>query len=433
MELRRSFFDETLMHKKMKNNLDVFYVPKKGFTKKYAVIATNYGSNDLEFISPFDGEHIQLNEGIAHFLEHKMFEQPDGSDAFADFSRLGANANAFTNFNMTAYLFSTTDNFYDSLKHLISYVNTPHFTDENVQKEQGIIAQEIKMYDDNADWRLFFNTLKAMYINHPNRIDIAGTVESIGKITKEELYKCYNSFYSPSNMALFVIGDLDFDEICKITEETFSGNNIFEGKIQRIHAKEPNKVAQRQIVEEMEISMPMFSIGYKDKWGKDISGKELCIKSLETEIILSCLFKKGSDLNEYLYDNQLIFEPLSCEYNAHNDYGYTIISGESRNIEKVREKIGECIQENLQNGIDEEVFERIKKAKLGSFVRTFDSIENIANTFLNYYFEDINYFDVYDYLKSITLEDVNKRMKEHFDEEMAVISIINPLGSEGQK
>lgn len=432
MEIRSSFFDEVLMHRKMKNNLDVFYVPKKGFTKKYAVLATNYGSNDLEFISPFDGEKIKLNEGIAHFLEHKMFEQPDGSDAFAEFSKLGANANAFTNFNMTAYLFSTTDNFYDSLKHLISYVYSPHFTDENVEKEQGIIGQEIKMYDDNADWRLFFNTLKAMYIHHPNRIDIAGTVESISKITKEELYKCYNAFYSPSNMALFVIGDLDFDEICQIVEETSTNENVFDGSIQRIYPDEPNEIATKEIVEEMEVSMPMFSIGYKDPWNGEISGKELCIKSLETEMIMSCIFKKGSKLNEYLYDNQLIFEPLSCEYNSHNDYGYSIISGESRNIEEVHKKIVEFIEENIKNGIDKESFEMVKKAKLGSFVRAFDSIESIANTFLNYYFEDINYFDVYDYMKSITLDDLNKRLKEHFNPEMAVISIVNPLGSEGK-
>ena len=433
MEIRSSFFDEVLMHKKMENNLDVFYVPKKGFAKKYAVLAANYGSNDLEFISPFDGERIKLNEGIAHFLEHKMFEQPDGSDAFAEFSKLGASANAFTNFNMTAYLFGTTNNFYDALQHLISYVYTPHFTDENVAKEQGIIGQEIKMYDDNADWRLFFNTLRALYVNHPNRIDIAGTVETIGRIRKEELYKCYNAFYSPSNMALFVIGDLDFDEICKIVEETSTKQNIFDGSIERIYPEEPNEVAQKEIVEEMEVSMPMFALAYKDKWDKDRSGKELSMMNLETEMIMSCLFKKGSPLHQDLYDNQLIFEPLSCEYNSHNDYGYSIISGETRNIDKVQEKIKEYIKENQRTGINVEDFERVKKAKLGSFVRAFDSIESIANTFLNYYFEGINYFDIYDYMKSVTLDDLNKRLREHFVEEMAVMSIINPLGRAGDE
>lgn len=432
MKIRDSFFDEKLLHKKLNNNLEIFYMPKKGFTKKYAVLATNYGSNDLEFISPFDGEHIKLNEGIAHFLEHKMFEQPDGSDAFAEFSKYGANANAFTNFNMTAYLFGTTDNFYPSLEHLISYVNTPHFTDENVQKEQGIIAQEIKMYDDSADWRLFFNTLRAMYIEHPNRIDIAGTVESISKISKEELYKCYNSFYSPSNMALFVIGDLDFDEICKIVEKTSSYDHSFDGEIERIMPKEPNRIKEKYIREDMEVSIPMFSIGYKDTMDEELSGKELCIRNIETEIIMSCLFKKGSDLNEELYNEKLIFEPLSCEYNSHNDYGYSIISGETRNLDLVQKKIKDTIEEAKEKGLDSETFERVKKARLGAFVRAFDSIEGIANSFLNYYFEGINYFDVYDYMKEVTLDDVNRRMKEHFVEEMAVLSIIMPIESEGK-
>ena len=182
--MSNTMFGEQLFHTKLENNLNVFFMPKKGFTKKYAVLATDYGSNDLSFISERSGEQISLNHGIAHFLEHKMFEQPDGSDAFGEFAKYGANANAFTNFNMTAYLFGTTDNFYGALEHLLSYVSQPHFTDENVKKEQGIIAQEIKMYDDNSDWRLFFNTLKAMYIHHPNSIDIAGTVESIHRITK---------------------------------------------------------------------------------------------------------------------------------------------------------------------------------------------------------------------------------------------------------
>lgn len=431
MNIRNSFFDEKLLYKKLKNNLEIFYMPKKGFAKKYAILATNYGSNDLEFISPFDGEHIKLNEGIAHFLEHKMFEQPDGSDAFAEFSKHGANANAFTNFNMTAYLFSTTDNFYPSLEHLVSYVNTPHFTDENVQKEKGIIGQEIKMYDDNGDWRLFFNTLRGMYINHHNKIDIAGTVESIEKITKEELYKCYNSFYSPSNMALFVIGDLDFDKVCEVVEKTASYEHSFEGQIKRIMKEEPNEIAQKLIEEEMEVSIPMFSIGYKEKMNGEMSGEVLARRSIETEIIMGCLLKKGSELNEYLYDNQLIFEPLSCEYNAHNDYGYSIISGETRNISQVHEKIKECLEKAKKDGIDEEVFERIKKARLGSFVRAFDSIESIANSFLNYYFEGINYFDIYDYIKAVTLEDINDRLREHFDETMAVLSIINPIESVG--
>lgn len=427
MKIKNSLFGEELYHKKLSNNLDLFYMPKKGFTKKYAVIATNYGSNDLEFISPQSGEKVSLNHGIAHFLEHKMFEQPDGTDAFGEFAKYGANANAYTNFNMTAYLFGTTDHFYPAMKHLLSYVSQPHFTDENVKKEQGIIAQEIKMYDDNSDWRLFFNTLRAMYINHPNHIDIAGTVDTIHRITKEELYECYKTFYSPSNMALFVIGDLDWDTIIETAEQVEMPDYMQGREIQRIFVQEPDRIEHKKIVNEMEVSIPMFSIGYKDRWNKRISGTELLKKNLETDMIFSMLFRKGSDLNEYLYDNQLVPEPLSCEYNSHNDYGYSIISGESRDVDTVHAKIKECIARYQKEGLNEEEFERVKKSKLGSFVRGFDSIEGIANSFLNYYFEGIDFFEIYDCMRAVSIEDVNRRLKEHFDEEMAVISIINPI------
>ncbi len=427
MKIRHEVLREEVFQTVLDNNLKVFYMPKRGFTKKYAVLATNYGSNDLEFISPENGEHIRLNHGIAHFLEHKMFEQPDGTDAFSEFSKFGANANAFTNFNLTAYLFSTTDNFYDSLRHLMSYVSQPHFTDENVKKEQGIIAQEIKMYDDNSDWRLFFNTLKAMYIHHPNSIDIAGTVESIHKITKEELYKCYRAFYSPSNMALFVIGDLDWERILEVVGGVPMPDYANGKAIKRITQPEPDRIREKRIVNAMEVSIPMFSIGYKDRLDRPMSGEELLKRSVETEMIFSCLFKKGSVLDEELYNGQLIFEPLGCEYNAHDDYGYSVISGESRDIESVHSKIKDCIEENKKTGIDVQTFERIKKAKLGGFVRGFDTIELIANSFLNYYFEGNNFFDVYDCIKSITVEDLNRRLKEHFDEEMSVISIVNPM------
>lgn len=425
--ITNELLNESLYHEKLENNLNLFFIPKKGFTKKYAIFATDYGSNDLKFISPFNSEEITLNEGIAHFLEHKMFEQPDGTDAFAKFSEYGANANAFTNFNMTAYLFSATDNFHEALKHLIGYVQTPYFTDQNVEKEKGIIAQEIKMYEDNADWKLFFNTLKAMYVNHNNRIDIAGTVESIYKITKEELYSAYNSFYSPSNMAIFVIGDLNWEEVRKTITEKVKDDNQFSGKIKRIEKEEPDHVAAKIIREQMEVSIPMFSIGYKDKISAPVSGKELLKKNLCTEIIMDCIFKKGSNLNEKLYMDQLIYDSLSCDYSSHNEFGYTTIMGETREIDKTIEIIKNEIEKFKNSGIKIQDFERIKKMRIGSFIRSFDSIESIANSFLGYFFEDINYFDILEVLNNIKIEDVNQRLIEHFDESMSVLSIIEPI------
>ncbi len=423
--IKNELLNEYVYYEKLHNNMDVFFMPKEGFTKKYAVMATNYGSNDLEFISPHTKEKIRVNEGIAHFLEHKMFEQADGSNAFDEFAKLGANANAFTNFNMTAYLFSSTDNFKEGLKHLISYVQEPFFTEENVEKEKGIIAQEIKMYDDNPDWKLFFNTLKAMYKVHANSIDIAGTVESIYKITAEELYSCYKTFYSPSNMALFVIGELDKDEIMDIVKSTVKDDYMFEGDIERIEALENDELRQKEIIEQLDVSVPMFSIGYKDKVSV-LGAKDLMKKSIVTELILDILFKKGSMLYDKLYREGLVFGGLSCDYTEHIDYGYTIISGETRDLESVKREIFSAIENAKEKGIDEADFERAKKKKIGSYIKSFDSIEFIANNYLSYFFKGMDILEYYEVLKAIDIKSLNNRLKEHFDLDMSVISIIMP-------
>lgn len=428
--MNNEFLRERIYHEQLPNHMDVFFMEKRGFNKKYAVLATNYGSNDLEFISPHTRKQIRVHEGIAHFLEHKMFEQPDGSNAFDEFARIGANANAYTNFNMTAYLFSATENFYDGLKHLISYVQTPYFTNENVEKEKGIIAQEIKMYDDNPEWRSFFDTLKAMYVHHPNRIDIAGTVESIYEITPQELYDCYNSFYSPSNMALFIIGDLSCDEVMQTVRQSVSDRNMFEGKIERIRQEEPDRISQKEIRNAMPISVPMFSIGFKEK--SSVCSQDVIKREITTELILDMLFRKGSSLYEELYMEGLVFGGLSSDYTGHTDYGYTILSGESRNTEEVLRRISDQLKKSKQEGLSVEDFEIAKKKKIGGFMRSFDSIENIANGYLSYHFRGVNILDYYQRLQAIDIHDLEERLIDHFDEEMRVLSLIQPI-DEGVK
>ncbi|SHH12542.1 EF-P 5-aminopentanol modification-associated protein YfmH [Tepidibacter thalassicus] len=416
---------EEIYYEKLKNGLDLFYMPKKGFTKKYAVFATKYGSNELEFIPIGEKDRIRVNEGVAHFLEHKMFEQPNGGNAFDRFSELGASANAYTNFTMTAYLFWATDNFYESLEHLINYVQTPYFTDENVEKEKGIIEQEIKMYDDNADWKVYFNALKAMYVNHPTRVDIAGTVESIYKITKEELYKCYNTFYNPSNMVLFIVGDLEYEKIMETVNKTIKTDVEILGDIKRFYPDEPNNVNQKEIVENLSVSIPMFNIGFKDI-DVNLVGRELLKKEISTEIILDLIFKKGSLLHEELYLKGLINENFGCNHVSQIDHGYTIIGGESKDPYKVKDIVFKYIDKYKKEGLIKEDFERIKKKKIGMFLKYFDSVEFIANNFISYKFRDINLIDYLEVLREIKFEEVNKRFKDHFKEEYSVISIVNP-------
>ncbi|WP_343101478.1 pitrilysin family protein [Romboutsia sp. MSSM.1001216sp_RTP31141st1_G3_RTP31141_220114] len=420
--------NEEMYYEKLENGLDVYFMPKKGFTKKYAVLATNYGSNELEFVPIGENEKIRVNEGIAHFLEHKMFEQPDGGNAFDKFSKWGASANAFTNFTMTAYLFSCTENFYESLEHLIDYVQTPYFTDENVEKEKGIIEQEIKMYNDDPDWNVYFNCLKALYVNYPVRVDIAGTVDSIYKITKEELYKCYNTFYNPENMALFVVGDLEVDKVMDVVKKS---NNYdvdkLSHKIEKFYPNEPKEVNQKEVVAKFPISMPMFNIAFKDD-NVGIKGNELLKKEIATEILIDIIFKKGSRLYEDLYMSGLINENFGAGFSSQIDYAFTIIGGDSNNPREVKNKILEYVEKYKKEGLDEKEFERIKKKKIGNFLKYFDSVNFIANNFISYKFKDINLLDYLDVLKSIEFSEVEKRLHSHLKEEYCVISIVEPSG-----
>ncbi|MCH1967413.1 EF-P 5-aminopentanol modification-associated protein YfmH [Paraclostridium sordellii] len=417
---------EEVYYEKLDNGLDVYFMPKKGFTKKFAVLATNYGSNDLEFIPINQTEKFKVNEGIAHFLEHKMFEQPDGGNAFDKFSKLGASANAYTNFTMTAYLFSCTENFYESLQHLIDYVQTPYFTDENVEKEKGIIEQEIKMYNDDPDWNVYFNCLKAMYSKYPVNIDIAGTVDSIYKITKEELYTCYNTFYNPGNMILFVVGDVDAEKVMEIAKKSNHYDvDKLKNEIERFYPEEPITVNEKEIVAEFPISMPMFNIGFKDS-DVGMKGKELLRKEVITEILLDMILKRGSEIFEELYMSGLINDNFGCGFTSQVDYGYTLIGGESNEPRKVKDTIIKYINKYKEDGLSEDDFNRVKKKKIGQFIKYFDSVNFIANNFISYKFKGINLMDYLEVIKQVKFEEVEERLKNHLKEEYCSISIVEP-------
>ena len=420
---------EELYYEKLENGLDVYFMPKKGFTKKYAVLATNYGSNDLEFIPIGESEPIRVNEGIAHFLEHKMFEQPDETDAFGKFSKWGANANAFTNFTTTAYLFTTTENFYDCLDHLFDYVQTPHFTDENVEKEKGIIAQEIKLYDDPG-WNVSFNAIKAMYVNHPVRVDIAGSVESVYKITKEELYKCYNTFYNPGNMALFVIGDLEPEELFdKVKQANKYDMAKMEEEITRIYPEGPTTVNQKEIITQAPISIPIFNIGFKDD-KVNIKGRELLKYEVMTDILNEMLFRRGSEIYENLYMKGLINRSFGAGFTSQIDYAFTTVGGESKDPKQVKKVIFEYLDMYKKEGLDRATFERVKKSSIGNFIKYFDSLTFIANNFIFYKFKDINLLDYVEVIKEVTFEEVQQRLEEHLREDNCVISIVEPIDKE---
>ncbi len=409
-----------------KSGLRVFVMPKKGYSKSYAVFGTHFGSVDSKFIAPGENEPTVLPDGVAHFLEHKLFEQPDGGNVFAEYAKYGANANAFTSFNMTAYLFECTQNVTENLKILLDFVCKPYFTDENVAKEQGIIGQEINMYNDEPDWRCMINFLGAMYKEHPVRNDIAGSVESISKIDKELLYKCYRNFYNLSNMVLFVIGDISEKEVGECVEQVITNYEILPSLPVRDYGNESKSVNQNTVKQSLDVSVPSFILGFKDT-DTGYDGEKLLRKNTEYSYIVEAVFGKTSPIYNRLYNEGLIMGFLDYEAECEKDYAFVSISGESNSPEKVREVVFEELSKIKEKGIAKEDFERMKKAFFGKFVRQFDNINSIAHGFLANTFNNIGLFDYVDVSEKVTLEDVNKRLKNGFLEELSVLSVIEPV------
>ncbi|MBP7176042.1 MAG: insulinase family protein [Thermoclostridium sp.] len=407
------------------SGLKVFVIPKKGYHKVYATFATNYGSIDNTFIAPGETEQTRVPDGIAHFLEHKLFEQEDGS-VMDKFSKLGSEPNAYTDFTQTVYLFSCTDGFEENFRLLMHYVQHPYLTDENVEKEKGIIAQEIKMYQDNADWRVFFNLLGAMYEKHPVKIDIAGTVDSISQITKETLYKCYNTFYHPSNMILVVVGDVDPDTVFKMADDNIIARDN-PGNIQKIFPEETHGHKSQLVERKLAVAMPQFQMGIRDKSG--MTGYELPRRKICLEIMLSMLMGRSSLLYNQLYNEGLINQSFGADATLEESYGFTAWGGQSNDPVRCAQRISEAIQKVQQEGLARNQFDRIRKAHEGRFIRSLNSPENISQAFIPLAFKGTNYFEFARVYAELTLADVEKVFQEHFALE-PVLSIIWPSGSQ---
>ncbi|MDP4097478.1 insulinase family protein [Paenibacillus sp. P96] len=416
---------ETLYFEVMDNGLHVYVLPKPGFQKTFATFATKYGSIDNHF-KVEGAEAIKVPDGIAHFLEHKMFEEEDG-DVFTKFSSKGASANAFTSFEQTVYLFSATEHIYDNLETLINFVQSPYFTDQSVDKEKGIIGQEINMYQDNPDWRSYFGLIEAMYSKHPVHIDIAGTIESIGTITKDTLYTCYNAFYHPSNMLLFVVGGVEPEKVLNLIRENQSGKNYKpQGDIERIFEPEPAGVAEKRREVRLAVSLPKCLFGFKEKT-TGLTGAELLRHDLESKLMLDLLLGSSTQLYQKLYDEELISDSFGHEYNSSNQYAFSAIGGDTKDPDRLLSRIREEIEAVKASGFTEEHFERARKKRIGGYLRMLNSPENIAHEFTRHRFRGSDLFEILPVYESITLEDVNRRLREHTDwEQLAVSLVVSP-------
>lgn len=417
---------EELYYEKLENGLDVYILPKKGFNKVYATFTTKYGSIDNHF-KPFGkDDYVKVPDGIAHFLEHKLFEKEDG-DVFQQFSRQGASANAFTSFTRTAYLFSSTSHVEKNLETLMDFVQEPYFTEKTVEKEKGIIGQEITMYDDNPDWRLYYGVIENMFKSHPVKIDIAGTKETISHITKDMLYECYNTFYHPSNMLLFVVGAVEPAQIMsQIKENQAKKNYSAQPEIERSFEPEIEEVAEKKQVLKMNVQTPKCIVGIKAP-SSTLKGQEMLKQELSTNIMLDILFGKSSAGYTELYNEGLIDDSFSYDFSQEQGFGFAMAGGDTNNPERLTERITSILMDAKTGSIfNEENLVRARKKKIGAFLRAINSPEYIANQFTRYAFNDMDLFEVVPVLESITVEDIKSAASGLIDEKRFTVCQVVP-------
>lgn len=419
--IENNIIKEKLYLEELENGLKVMIIPKKGTNKKMAIIGIKFGSIDNHFINPKTKEEVKIPDGVAHFLEHKMFEQADGTNSLDTLTAMGVEANAYTTNDHTAYYFEAVDNFEPAFKELLNYVFNPYYTDQNVEKEKGIIDQEIRMYDDDAISKVFYNALECMYEKCPVRIDVAGTVETVEKINKDILYDCYNTFYNPSNMILSVCGDFEPDYIINLIKTNMKKIEKLD-KIVRIYPEEPEKIYSNYKEEKMDVSIPAFVIGIKDKVEKE----NIIKKELILNILLNYLLDENSKLYKELYDEGLLISEPDLEYEYSDIYSHMMIFSYSKDPNKVFEKVKEEIRILKENGLEEKAFNRVKNKIYGRLITSYNSPGQVGRIFMRDYMNNIISFDYLNEWNNINIEDANKELKDRFVEDKMILSIINP-------
>jgi len=409
------------------SGLDIYIFPKK-MTATYAIFGTKYGSIHNSFRTEDSSHMTTVPDGIAHFLEHKLFTAEDGSDAFERFSEYGADANAYTSFNKTCYLFSCTERFEDSLRELLSFVTHPYFTPESVASEVGIISEEIRMYDDNPSDRCFYGMLEAMYHTHSIRRNICGSIQSISEITADLLYRCYHTFYRLSNMALVICGDVSDEEVLRIADDVLpkqSGNEpaVF---CQNENEQEPPEVLDSYREQTMQVSKPLFNIGIKDT-EIPADGRARQKKDAAMAILDEMLFSRAGEIYNDLLERDLISPALSYGYTISESSAYNSLAGEADDPKLVLEEIQKHIARIQKTGLSREDFERGKRVMYAEFVKSFDSTDSVANNLFTFICEDSELLSYAEILEEITFGEVCALFEHAFEKEKISLSVILPL------
>lgn len=409
--------DETVYEAQMDNGLKVFIIPKPGFQKTFVTYTTQFGSLDSKFKPLGSDEFVTVPDGVAHFLEHKLFEKEEG-DLFTDFAEDNAQVNAFTSFDRTSYLFSATSNVESNILRLMNMVETPYFTEATVEKEKGIIAEEIKMYQEQPGYKLMFNTLRAMYKQHPVKVDIAGSVESIYEITKDDLYICYETFYHPSNMVMFVVGNVDPERIHDLVRDHEAKRELTaQPEIVRDSLEEPKAVQQTKVVEEMNIQIPRLMLGFKNVLQQ--ASKEVFMKrDIEMTFFFEMVLGEETDFYQNLLNEGLIDDTFGYQFVLEPSYSFSLITSSTPDPDKLKSLLLDELKAKVGNLEDEEAFELLKKQFIGEFISSLNSPEYIANQYTKLYFEGVSLFNMLDIVDSITLESINEAAEKslNFDQ-----------------
>ncbi len=411
---------DSCVHVKHKSGLDIYIREMPGFSTVYALFGTKYGSVNTTFKLAADENYTEVPNGIAHFLEHKLFENED-CGVFELFAATGAQCNAYTSFDKTCYLFSCTQNYTENLRILLDFVQKPYFTKENVDKEQGIIGQEICMTNDNPEWRVFFNMLKSMYHSHPIQIDIAGTQESIAKIDADLLYKCYDTFYNLNNMTLSIAGNISEEEVLAICDELL--RPCEDKGLETVFPDEPDTIVQAEITEKNDIGASIFHLGFKCR----PDSENFLRKEMIATLAVSYLTDASTEMYNRLLSEEIINNSFGGEVFAGEGYFSVIFSGESEYPHKVREALFEEIQRISAEGIDEKMFSRIKKAAYGDLVRQLCNVTAMASAMISSHMAGFKPFDVVDTVSELTAEDVLQFIKSELLSEKTVLSVIEKI------
>lgn len=422
---RLELVGDVLWRARLESGLWVYVLPKPGWRQKYAVIGFHYGSMDSRFVPPGSEQAVEVPPGIAHFLEHKLFEKADG-DVFSRFARMGVSSNAYTSYSVTAYLFSAVDHFTEALEVLLRFVQEPYFTEASVAKEQGIIEQELRMYEDYPPHRLGLQLLQALYWKHPVRVDIGGTVESIRKIDRDLLYLCYNTFYHPGNMALAAAGDFDPEAVRERVGRRVAAFGPRHEPVRRVLPAEPPEPREHWVESRLPVAQPLFALGFKDRV-TGLTGRELLRRELLVDTGLHLLIGPASDLYEELYRSGLIDDDFRCHTSVTPEFSHVVLEGETPDPRRLHQALLEAFEARLAAGFDEAEVQRARRRSLGEFIASLDSPEFLANATLSLHVRNAHLFWLPELLSDVGAGEVGAVLREILRPEAAAASVVLPV------